>query len=514
MNIGDYIIVNNSKMGKIVNKPDDNIVIKLDNNAKHINRVLEQYKHFLPVNATNILGYEFVTKNDNVEQINHDNLQKFLTLELKNPAFETFENLDYIFNKQYDTLKNAISSINQKYTYLTEENISQNITFSPKTNKNNLPLYQDEDKKEDNYEKYIQIMLERLFIDDEDSKTISGFNDKKLFVQQAEDEQVVVRGTKEKVIQPVMLDHLKQFLPIADNLKWDFSSSVLYKHITVNNNDIHAIGQQMIYNIETLLLFLQKEMKFVNGEPLLQDINIFDYLVFKISNGYVILENKLNMVEGKERVITPELVPNLKILANNYGLPINYKQLSQFVTQNAQTIDTLQNNRDIINEAMKIMAQEYVISMQPDVNILYWCLCRLIMAWYADPVLNSKIYKIKILINLFRSRGEKTFNKDEDIQPIISVYPYYGRGNAMEVASKLNYYFFAYKNMGFSVNKPTFFEKFDDLMCYTNGSLELKKYVRYIMGKGFNVDNGIMNKNFTTINFDNAGLLYENNAKK
>ena len=512
MNLGDYVIINNSKMGKIVNKPDDNMVVKLDNNAKHVNRVLEQYQHFLPSTASNILGYDFVTKNDFVEPSNSNNLKKFILLELKNPSFETFENLDYMFNKQYETLVNSISTIKQNYEYTTEKKINNNVTFTPKFIQNNISKYQDEDKKDDNYEKYIQIMLERLFIDDDDSKTISSFNDNKSSVQQAEDEQIVVRGTKKDIIQPVMLEYLQQFLPITDNLKWDFSSSVLYNHITINNNDIHAIGQQMIYNIETFLLSLQKEMKYDNGEPILGDINIFDYLLFKISNGYVVIESKQNSPQS--RVITPELVPNLNILKNNYGYPINYKQLSPFVTQNSQTIDTLQNNKDVINEAMKIMAQEYIISMQPDVNIIYWCLCRLIMAWYADPILSSKIYKIKILINLYRSRGAKTFNKDEDIQPIISVYPFYGRKIAMEVASKLNYYFFAYKNMGFSENKPTYFEKFDDLMCYTNGSIELKKYIKYIMNKGNKVDNEIMNKNFTALNLSNSTLLYENNAKK
>ena len=179
-------------------------------------------------------------------------------------------------------------------------------------------------------------------------------------------------------------------------------------------------------------------------------------------------------------------------------------------------IDLFMNNiynlkivyKNIINESVKILSQEYIISLQPDVDILYWCICRLILTWYADPTLSDKIYKIKILINLYRSRGNKTFNKNEDIQPIISIYPYYGRHNAIEVASKLNYYFFAYKNMGFSENKPTYFEKFDDLMCYTNGSGEFKKYIKFVLNKNKNLLNPLSNNNIS-FNVPNATLLYQ-----
>jgi hypothetical protein len=516
MEIGDYIIINNTKLGKIVKKPFDNITVKLDNNAKFVNPILEQYKlQLMPENATNILGYDFTTKNDSLAIVDSTNLFTLVIHELSNPAFESFANLDYMFQQQYKNIANNIDKIipNMNYQFGIEQTFPNGSSYFPKFTQNNTTTYQNEDKAEDNYEKYIQIMMERIFNDDDtDVSVITDFGDKRTFVQEAEKEHLVAYGTKKDILQPAMLEILNRFEPIDEKFKFDFDTSVLYKHITTNNADIHAIGSQMINNIKNMLLALQSDIVYENGEKILKDLNIFDFLTFKISNGYVVLESKINMTPERQRVITPVLVPNLQILANFYGESINYKQLAQFVTQNASSAENLKLNKDIINEAIHILSQEYVISFQPDVNILYWCLCRLLIAWYADPVLSDKIYKVKILINLYRSRGKKTFNKDEDVQPIISVYPYYGKRVAIEVASKLNYYFFAYKNMGFSDNKPSYFEKFDDLMSYTNGSMELKKYVRYVMAKGGG-NPTMFNKNMTSFSMGNGTILYQNEGK-
>lgn len=515
MEIGDYIIINNKKLGKIVKKPFDNITVKLDNDAKYVNPILEQYKEqLLPDGVMNILGYDFTNKEDVIAPLNASNLHALITFDLSNPSFESFANLDYMFSQQYKIISNNIGKIipQMNYHFDIEQAFPSGSSYFPKFIQNNVSIYQNEDKAEDNYEKYINIMMEHIFNDDDETMNLDDFDDDKKYVQEAEDERLIAVGTKKEIIQPAMLENLNKFSPIDEKFKFDFNSSVLYKHITVSNSDIHAIGTQMINNIKNMLIVLQSDIVYENGEKILKDINIFDYLLFKISNGYIVIESKMNYVPERRRIITPELVPNLTILANYYGNTINYKQLAQFVTHNGNTAENLKLNKDIINEAIHILAQEYVISFQPDVNILYWCLCRLIISWYADPVLSDKIFKIKILINLYRARGKKTFNKDEDIQPIISVYPYYGKKNAIEVASKLNYYFFAYKNMGFSENKPSYFEKFDDLMSYTNGSIELKKYVRYIIGKGNT--NSVFNKNLTSFNVGNGTLLYQNDSKK
>ncbi len=62
--------------------------------------------------------------------------------------------------------------------------------------------------------------------------------------------------------------------------------------------------------------------------------------------------------------------------------------------------------------------------------------------------------------------------------------------------SLISYYFFPYKRYGAENNQPTYFNKLDDLMYYTNGSLDLKKYVKFILGKS---KDQIFNKNLTQV---------------
>ena len=112
----------------------------------------------------------------------------------------------------------------------------------------------------------------------------------------------------------------------------------------------------------------------------------------------------------------------------------------------------------------------------------------------------SHIYnKIKILINLFRSRGDKEFNKDQGVLPIIQIIPNYGKKNALQVLSHLSYFFFPYKKLGSRNSNPTWFDSIDNLMYYTNGSLELKKYIKYLINTGSKFSNP-MSKDLTQIN--------------
>ena len=115
------------------------------------------------------------------------------------------------------------------------------------------------------------------------------------------------------------------------------------------------------------------------------------------------------------------------------------------------------------DESLKILSQEYIIALQPKVEYLVWAIIRLILCWYSSDALNKNIYKIKILINLYRARGVKTFNKDNDVLPMIMILPNYGKESALKVISHINYFFFPYRKLGLEESPPTYFNKVDNL---------------------------------------------------
>jgi hypothetical protein len=103
---------------------------------------------------------------------------------------------------------------------------------------------------------------------------------------------------------------------------------------------------------------------------------------------------------------------------------------------------------------------------------------------------------------LYRARGLKDFNQNIGVQPVILIIPRYGRDSALKVLSYLSYYFFPYKKVGWETSSPSYFNKVDDLMYYTNGSIDLKKYIKFLLQSGNNLINPLSN-DFTKINLDN-----------
>jgi hypothetical protein len=106
------------------------------------------------------------------------------------------------------------------------------------------------------------------------------------------------------------------------------------------------------------------------------------------------------------------------------------------------------------------------------------------------------------LINLYRARGIKEFNKEVGVQPVILVVPKYGKESALKVLSYLSYYFFPYKNVGWKGSSPSYFNKVNELIYYTNGSIDLKKYIKYLLKSGNKLISPISN-DFTKIDLPN-----------
>ena len=217
--------------------------------------------------------------------------------------------------------------------------------------------------------------------------------------------------------------------------------------------------------------------------------NVFGDLKMSIFNGYVHFARKGIKVDD---TIKQTLVPNLNFFKWQYGIPIDYHTLIYLVFQN-DFQRGLKRNVDEQKDAERIFSQEYLISLQPEPKYQMWCLVRLLMAWYADDELQYNIRKIKILINQWRSKSNQEFNRKYGTLPSIVIYPRYGKDSAKLVLGKISQYFLLYQNIGWKCSKPSYFVKVNDLLWYTNGSIDLKLYFRKSL-KSY--DGKVKNSNF------------------
>lgn len=219
------------------------------------------------------------------------------------------------------------------------------------------------------------------------------------------------------------------------------------------------------------------------------DIKIFDGLKYGIFAGYVHFSRKGIRVDD---VINETNVPGLKYFRWQYGIPIDYDTLKYILFQ-SEFQQKIKKNIDEQKEAERIFSQEYLIALQPEPQYQIWSLKRLIMCWFADKELEKNIRKIKIIINQYRSRADNEFNQKYGCLPSIVIYPRYGKESARKVLLKILHYFALYQNIGWSCSKPSYFVKVNDLVWYTNGSIDLKQYFTKTLGS---YDGKTSNKSF------------------
>ena len=146
-------------------------------------------------------------------------------------------------------------------------------------------------------------------------------------------------------------------------------------------------------------------------------------------------------------------------------------------------------------EAEKILSQENIIALQPKPKYQMWCLKRLLMMWYGDSEIEREIRKIKVLINQFRADGSQDYNKKYGTLPSIVIYPRYGYNSLRKVLSKIQYYFSLYldddkdttEEINWGESEPTYFLKKNNLIFHTNGSVDLKLYLKE-SGENLNIE--------------------------
>lgn len=325
-----------------------------------------------------------------------------------------------------------------------------------------------------------------------------------LFMEKDVNSKLTNINDKFRPLPQEIMTALKLKLKNSESVSEDDKKIVVNKTIAIKNlieskDDEINEGRKIVDWIKDNLI----STKFNN-------VNLFEDLKMVIFNGYVHITRRGINVED---VITPEIVPNLNFLRWQYMIPIDYDTLKFILFQNKYQKD-IEKDKQTQKEAEKILSQEFLIAFQPDPIYQLWCLKRILIAWYADEILQKNIRKIKIIINQWRCKSDKSYNKQFGVQPSIIVYPRYGKDSARKVLTKLSDYFVLYDSTAWKCSKPSYFSKINNLIWYTNGSIDLKSYFRTVKN-GFKqtVKNDVFNEQYNKL-IEAEDLVYQNSNKK
>lgn len=289
---------------------------------------------------------------------------------------------------------------------------------------------------------------------------------------------------------------LDSILPINPNeIKLIVNASVALNNLITTKEDELNEGNK-------IMMWLKRELDTPEND-IIKGMKIY------IHNGYVhiIREGlgcmspnalKKGILSGKD-IITEYLVPDLKYFRWQYGLEIDYKTLKYILFNNNYQKKLKQDNQEQ-KEAERILSQEYLVVLQPEPIYIMWFLKRLIQCWFADIDVQNNIRKIKVLINLYRAKGNEQYNKNHGILPIIVIYPRYGIKSAEIVLKKISYYFWKYITKGWSCSLPTYFIKINELLYYNNANNDLKMYFKNVIKNSNNsLKNNTFNDKYTYI---------------
>ncbi len=304
---------------------------------------------------------------------------------------------------------------------------------------------------------------------------IDNLLDETKIINQFDDDEELHIPTDE--VKKMLIDKLNNNETIRDDeSKIIVNKSIAIESIIDNKDDENNEGRKIMRWIAEKLIVHKED-----------DINIFSGIKMAIWGGYVHITRKgINPSD----IITKELIPNLELFKWQYDVPINYDTLKYLLFQNDEQkrIDS-----KLQNEAKLILSQEYIIALQPLPRYQMWAVKRLIMCWYADDILQNNIRKVKILINQWRGKTNKKFNKTYGVQSSIIIYPRYGIKSAKTVLKKISEYFTMYNNIAWVCSRPSYFTKLTDLIWYSNGNNDLKLYFRVMKNK----NNGVSNRTFS-----------------
>jgi hypothetical protein len=458
-----YLIIQNEYVGKVIKELWDNTcaLIKLENHTDYVDVTIKQnniLKKLEESIADDNEGYLIATSDIKIDIIeNGESIKKALKLMNKN--------IKYV---------NIAGEIDEKF------NIFLSNIFVKKTDINYLlnDVIDEYDNKKQQYVPDNILNIMRKLKNDETVLYATEYNFG-IDINEAGAESIIN-------LKKILLDNLIEQNNFDMEYYDDLDLSLSYKDLIKNNNiDNISFGKELINAIITNLYEFCLKIR-QNGNILTKDggntnlfeeYSLFNFLKFEIIGEYI----EITDITKQNRIISEELLPNLTYLKNQqYDRDINYEQLLSLLLSINK--NNMADNNDLVKEILKVMSQEYIIAFQPKINVLIWNIVRLIVCWYADDKLRENIFKIRILINSFRSRGDQEYNIKNGIEPLITVYPEYGKKNAYLSLAYLSLYFFKFKSFGSKKNEPTFYKKIDgeSLIYYTNSSTDAKKYIKYI----------------------------------
>ena len=261
-------------------------------------------------------------------------------------------------------------------------------------------------------------------------------------------------------------------------------------------NDLHVIVDELItkeeYEISEgskILSWIENNLVYYGGS----DSEYFGYMMFAdlLSlqwKGHIFLA-KAGIT--RRNVVTPQLV-KLQHLTYQYNNPINTANLIiQMQTSNVKipkekdrlpetSKSMLASFENIREEANKILSLEYFICLQPQPRFMLYILKRFVVAWYADIDLIDTVTKVRLLINQYRARRDKKENLKWGVLPSIVIYLRYGAASFNRALSKVNFYLTNYIHTGWVGNEPDYFTKYNDLIYYSNGSPDAKRFFEHL----------------------------------
>ena len=361
----------------------------------------------------------------------------------------------------------------------------------------------------------IPIIIEEEFSDSEDiiPPEIDNalldriFNeDQVVYNKEMKRKKLELSEAEELKLKKVIIDKVTKQISFDTEYYYDFDKSLMYKYLSDSEIDITSFGKKIINIIMNKLMYFEMNLKNEDGElideekTLFEEYTLFDFLEFNIKGEYIEIINK----NCNKRVIKEEDVPDLQIFTNQYGNEINYVNLCAMLS----SLTSESGDSGIINEILKITCQEYIVALQPKVNLLIWCVVRILICIYANENFNKNIYSVKILINLFKSRSSELKNKN-NVKPLITIHPQYGNNNAFYTITRLNKYFFRFREFGDKNNIPTYFKSSDGnyLIYYTNGSTDMKQYFSLLKNKS--LKERIYDNEMISINNKDGSIEYD-----
>ncbi len=411
------------------------------------------------------------------------------------------------FNKNPNLFTQNMQSINnfnpnqfsQNYNNQSFSNSNYPNNFISTTKKYNNPIYKlqnymfgNPNKRDlyyDDYKQYINNLPTEYSLSIQNMDEYSYLDAIELLYKYVENDlnnlkKITSTNLREK---PILFNNKEYIIYIPSNINYVEINKQLV-------NETNIIGKTEIVNTNLrnvdnkVISYIEKELDEANGikyylnnflyktDETQLGINtyfkfLFHDLIYVHYKGFVCISrfgllyeipDNLNWIRKQDfNILLKEHIPHI----NNVEFlnkPINYKDII--------------NSNLSLEEKKEILSLEYCIALQSQPEYQLYILRRLLIAWYSDDELTLGITMIRITIDQFRCKRTPE-NMALDVLPSILIYCKYGKRNFDIVKNKINYYFSNFKQLGRINDDPDYFTKDNDLIYWSNGSLELKRYL-------------------------------------